>query len=69
MRTRYKHGATNCRRIYDRIYCINPDLQATYFHILRGNNTTTDKLANQGVKNKLGIVSIKGQSNTHKHVP
>ena len=69
MRMGYKHGAANCRRIYDRICRNNPDLQATYYHILIFNNATVDNLANQGVKNNLGLVSIKGQHTYHKHVP
>ena len=69
MRTDYKRGTTICRRIYDRIPFLNSDLQATYFHILKGNNTIANKLTNQGVKNKLGIVSIRCQPNFQNHVP
>ena len=69
MRTDYDRGAANCRRIYDRIFRLTSNLQVTYFHILRGNNTKADKFANQGVKNKLGIVTIKGQNNIYKYVP
>ena len=69
MRTYYKRGAANYRRIYDCIRRLNSNLQDTYFHILRGNNTIVDKLANQGVENNLGMVSIMGQPNFQKYVP
>ena len=68
MRKGYKYGAANCRIIYERICRNNPDLHASYYHILRGNNVIADKLANQGVTNRLGLVYIKGHQNYHKHV-
>ena len=69
MRMNYRHGTANYRIICNHIHRNNPDLQATYFHILRGNNAIAEKLANQGFKNNLGLISIKGQPTYHKHVP
>ena len=68
MRKGYKSGATNCKKLYKRIIRISTTLHVTYYHILRKNNGLVDKMANHGVKNKLGIVSIRDQ-NHHKHVP
>ena len=69
MRKGYNHGVVNCKRMYDRICCNNLALHASYYHILGGNNFIVDKLANQGVKKILGLVSIKGHHNYHKHIP
>ena len=43
-------------------------LQVSYFHILRQNNILAEKMANKGVKNKIGEISIKDQI-LHTHVP
>ena len=65
----YKHVIVNCRKNSECMCHYNSYLQASYYHILRGNNATVEKLANQGVKNNLCLVSIKGQHTYHKHVP
>ena len=54
-------GATNCSCLHKRIIKMSSNLQVTYYHILRQNNSLADKMANKGVKNKIGIVSIGDQ--------
>ena len=61
-------GAANYSRLHKRITKISSNLQVTYYHILRQNNSMADKMANKGVKNKLGIVSIRDKT-YYKHVP
>ena len=68
MRSERIVGATNCGCLSKRITKINSNLQVTYYHILRKNNSMADKMANKGVKNKLGIVSIR-EKTYYKHVP
>ena len=68
MRKGYNSGATNCKRLYEHISRMSITLHATFLHILRNNTSLVNKMENQGVKNKLGIVLIRYQHH-HKHVP
>ena len=68
MRKGYNSGAANYKRLYERTSRMSTTLHVTYYHILRKNNGFADKMVNQGVKNKLGIVSIRDQHH-HKYVP
>ena len=60
--------ATNCNRLYNQIIGMISNLQVTYYHILRQKNSLAEKMDNKGVKNKIGIVSIRDQT-LLKHVP
>ena len=68
MRKGYNSGAANYKRLYERISKMCTTLHVIYYHILRKNNGLADKMADQGVKNKLGIVSIRDKHH-HKYVP
>ena len=68
MRKGYNSCATNCKRLYEHIRKMGTTLHDTYYQILRKKNGLADKMENQGVKNKLGIVSIRDQHH-HKNVP
>ena len=54
-------GAINCSHLHKRIIKMSSSLEISYYHILRKNNSLADKMANKGVKNKIGIVSIREQ--------
>ena len=60
MRTGYNRCAAKFRIIYDRIHHLSTNPHVSFFHILRGNNIEADKLANQGVRNEMVLVTIKG---------
>ena len=47
---------------------MSSNLEVIYFHILQKNNGLANNMENRGVKNKMGIVSIRDQ-NHFKHVP
>ena len=68
MRNGYNFSATNYKLLYECIIRLSSNLQVTYFHNLRHNNSLVDKMENKGVKNKIGIVSIREQT-LHMHVP
>ena len=62
-------GMIKTKRIYERIQHISGEVQATYIHILRGNNSEADKLANQGVKLGMGSIKVKGTLTNLFYVP
>ena len=68
MRNGYIDGAINCSCLHKRIINMSSNLQISYYYILMQNNNLADKMANKGVKNKIGIVSIRDQV-YQKHVP
>ena len=65
----YNKGAVKIRRIYDCIRQVTTNAQDSCLHILRGNNSETYKLANQGAKLKMGFSKVKGNLNNIIYVP
>ena len=65
----YNKGAVKIRRIYERIRQVIANAQVSYLHILKGNNSEADKLANQGAKLKMGFTKVKGNLNNIIYVP
>ena len=53
-------GFIKNKRIYDYIRLVTTQMQVSYFHVLRGNNTKMNKLVNLGAKLKMGISNVKG---------
>jgi ribonuclease HI len=48
------------KRIIDRIRVDSKSLKPTFFHILRENNTTTDKLVNEAIGKPPGTLGMEG---------
>ena len=46
--------------IIDRIHVDSRSLKQKFFHILRENNTTADKLANKAIGRPLGTLGVEG---------
>ena len=69
MNNGYNKGEIKIRRIYEPIRQVSANAQVSYFHILRGNNSDTDKLANQGAKLKMRFSKVKGNLNNIIYVP
>ena len=65
----YNKGAIKIRRIYERILQVSVNAQISYYHILRGNNSDANKMANQGAKLKMGISKVKGNLRNINYVP
>ena len=60
MNNDYSKGMVKIKRIYERIQLVTAKFQVSYIHILQGNNSKADKLANQGAKLKIGSTKVKG---------
>ena len=69
MTSGYNHGAVKIRRIYERVRQISANIQITFYHILRSDNSEVDNLANQGAKLKIGLAIIKGHIKKINYVP
>ena len=65
----YNKGVVKIRRINERIQQVTANTQVSYIHILRGNNSEANKLANQGAKLKMGFSKGKGNLNNIIYVP
>jgi hypothetical protein len=48
------------KRIIDRIRVDSKSLKPTFFHILRENNTTADKLVNEAIGKPPGTLGVEG---------
>ena len=53
-------GMIKTKRIHERIQQISGEVQATYIHILRGDDLEVNKLENQGAKLGIGSIKVKG---------
>ena len=62
-------GMVNIKRIYERIQQVFGEVQVSYIHILRGNNSEGDKLSNQSAKLRIGSTKVKGILSNYFYVP
>jgi hypothetical protein len=46
------------KQIMDRTWLASREIKITFFHILRGNNSEADKMANVAIGKNLGTLSI-----------
>ena len=69
MNNGYNKGVVKIKRIYKCIHQVPAKYQVSYLHVLQGNNSKVDKLANQGAKLKIGSTQVKGNSNNFFYVP
>ena len=57
------------RRICERIQQVSGEVQVSYSHILRGNNSKADTLENQGAKLRIRSTKVKGVLSNYFYVP
>ena len=69
MTSGYNQGAVKIRRIYEWVQEIFANIQISFCHILRSNNSKADNLANQGAKLKIGLAIVKGQIKNFNYIP
>ena len=62
-------GMVKIKRIYERIQQVAREVQVSYIHILRGNNSEVDKLENQGAKLRIGSTKVKTILSNYFYVP
>ena len=55
--------AIKTKRIHERISHITTQIQVSFYHILRKNNTEADRMANSGVNLDMGINKVNGITN------
>ena len=69
MNNGYSKGMVKIKRIYECAQQVIAEVQVSYIHILRGNNSEADKLENQGAKLRIGSTKVKGILSNYFYVP
>ena len=69
MNNGYNKGMVKIKRIYECVQQVIAEVQVSYIHILRGNNSEADKLENQGAKLRIGSTKVKGNLSNFFYVP
>ena len=62
-------GMIKTKRIHECTQQVFGEVQASYIHILRRNNSEVNKLANQGAKLGIGSIKVRGILTNYFYVP